>query len=96
MVEGERVRKVHEPHAPPLNPAMLPLQVPLDPLVFVGGTERNACKKLRLVETHMKLIPKWAKGVSFLQRESVKGLLRGRGSQLGMGPRNGDGATLGD
>lgn len=45
------------------------LQIPLDPLVFVGGAEGNACKKLRFVETYMELIPKWAKGVSFLQKE---------------------------
>lgn len=68
---GEGQESAECPWAPCPSPnlAMLPLQVPLDPLVFVGGAEGNACEKLRLVETHMKLIPKWAKGVSLLWKE---------------------------
>lgn len=63
---GSGVLDAHEPHAPPQPHHCCPLQVPLNPLFFVGSTEGNACKKLRLIETHMKLIPEWAKGVSFL------------------------------
>lgn len=48
VVGGEGQESAECPWAPCPSPnlAMLPLQVPLDPLVFVGGAEGNACEKL--------------------------------------------------
>lgn len=90
VVEGERARKVLNAqglHTSPHTQQCCPLQVPLDPLVFVGGAVGNARKKLRLVETHMKLIPKWAKGVSFLQEDSGQRLTEGEGKPTGDGAK---------
>lgn len=86
---GEGQEGAEYPGAPYLspNPAMRTLQVPLDPLVFVGGAVGDPRKKHRLVETHMKLIPKWSKGVSFLQKESGQRLTEGEGKPTGDGAK---------
>lgn len=91
VVEGKRAKKVLNAqgllHTSPQTQQCCPLQVPLNPLVFVVGAVGNARKKLRLVETHIKLIPKWAKGVSFLQKENGQRLTKGEGKPTGDGAK---------